>query len=215
MVTIEYGSKFTIDKIKPPTLEMFEEWKKDLFELYPTELLDFDVYVVGGFNNFLYDDFSDIDINKKYFQKDLENMSNEELVRLDKFLCGIFDIDIVLTKCDNLKSIKKIMTGIVELGFKKYQTVFDIAFWDTSPDIIYENCYLGKENCKLDNIPTQKVKAYLLSNILKINGSGTIDDEAKQIEYGLWERYAEYPTIKQKQLLSANYKYFKPTLIKK
>ena len=108
--------------------EIYNQWKKEFFKI--KELDYFNVYLVGTFNDYINDKFSNMDSDKKYTENQINNMSNKDLITLEKFQnLNYTDVDIVITDNSDIDKIKKVLTDA-----QKIET-FDMFF-----DLKYQSC---------------------------------------------------------------------------
>ena len=115
-----------------------------------------------------------------------------------------YDIDIILTGCDEIEKIEKLVYEGTKLGFEKYNTFFDILWFDELP--IY--CEMKKNQIKL-------VQVGIISPEFLIDGVN-INNQfkyKKQIGKNLWTLPCSYPTQRQLQKMNNGYNYSKPMLI--
>tara|TARA_Y100000401_G_scaffold109249_1_gene105296 strand:- start:403 stop:945 length:543 start_codon:yes stop_codon:yes gene_type:complete len=167
---IELMVKYPLNK---PTIEVFENWKKDFLKINETKL--FNIYVTGSFR---------------------EKLINDNI--------DSHDIDIILTGCNKSSKIEKLIYEGTKLGFEKYNTFFDILWFNKLP--IYREM-------KVNTV--QKVQIGLISPELTIDGVNQNPKYkwTKQIGKNLWTLPCAFPSRKQMRIIKNGYVYEKPMLI--
>lgn len=159
----------------------FSRWNwpsEEIFQNWKVEFLAldetqyFDIYLLGGF---------------------LEKINSKKPFTPD--------IDIILTGCDDLEKIERLVVQGTLLGLKKYQVFFDVLWFEYLP--IYA-----------DDPSVRHVKIYIASNQWIVNGRGrkTYPDASPTIS-SLWEMKQKFPTYKQLRLLEQGYHYCRPLLL--
>lgn len=157
-----------------PSQEIFDNWKKDFFDIEETRF--FDIYLIGGF---------------------LEKINNKRQ--------STQDIDIILTKEQDIKTIEKVINEGTRLGLEKYNVFFDVLWFDKLP--VYSELSKGE---------IQTVKTYINSDKWIIDGVVKKQyTNAKKVSDNLWEITSTFPTFKQKQLLDSGYVYTRPLKLNK
>ena len=159
----------------------FNEPTKEIFESWKKDFLNisgtelFDIYLTGSFREKLIDD----DVKSR-------------------------DVDIVLTGCSDDEIIDKLLYEGTKLGFKKYNTFFDILWFDKLP--IY---------CEMEVNTAMKVEVGMISPELIINGfnQNPTYKWTKQISNNLWKIPCAFPSRKQMELIKNGYVYKEPMLI--
>ena len=128
---IEYGITVNLEEKIYPTLDIFNSWKKDFFKMEETK--DFNIYVVGSFVDIINGRFDDFDLDKIYSDEELEDMTDKELIMLDRALTNTNDIDVILIgsdkSIDDKKKIKKLMYEGMRLGWEKYGIFVDLLWF--------------------------------------------------------------------------------------
>lgn len=111
------------------------------------------------------------------------------------------DVDIILTGCDDLDKIEKLIVAGTRLGIEKYHVFFDVLWFDSLP--VYA-----------DDPTTRNVRTCLASNQWIIDGDvrKTYKD-ARRLSDGLWEMKRQFPTHKQRKLMDQGHEYCRPLLI--
>ena len=175
MPTIEYGNIKVDLKWKWPTKDTFDNWKQDFFKL--EECKDYDFYLVGRFNDVL-----------------LENKKN-----------NTSDIDIIIIGPKNIQKLEKLIYEGTKLGLEKYQTFFDILWFDELP--FYNRMSLGE---------VKKVEICLVADKWIVDGK-TIKQyrNAKRLSENLWQIEEIFPTWKQVRRMRNGYNYLDPHKIVK
>jgi len=208
MIEIEYGNKYTISRPTYPTKQIFEDWKKEFLKI--EEIADFKIYLVGGFTDIYNDTFDGMDRNKVYTDEELDNMSDRDIVNLEKFLYKTQDIDIILTGPDDPEKIKKLIHEGIRLGYEKHGVFVDIMWFKFFKEYDYSvNGYSD-----ISEIDRYTEKLYLASNTMKVNGKTKVKyDRAEEVIDGLWKMNQKFPTMKQVKRIQMGYEYNKPILI--
>jgi len=208
MIEIEYGNKYKVSRTTYPTKQIFEDWKKEFFKIEETS--DFKIYLVGGFTDIYNDTFDGMDRNKIYTDEELDNMSDKDIVNLEKFLYKTKDIDIAITGPDDPVKIKKLIHEGIRLGYENYGVFIDIMWFKIFE--IYDYSENGYSD--ISEIERYQEKLYLASNTMKINGSTRVMyHRAEQVIDGLWKMDQKFPTIKQVKRIQMGYEFNKPILI--
>ena len=175
-----------INKIK-----IFESWKKEFFQI--KELNYFNVYLVGTFNDYLNGKFSDFDENKKYTINEINNMSNQEIINLNKFLfLDDTDIDIVITGNNDFDKIKKVI--------EKSQKI--------------NNKYVDKNNYIFFDLIYYSIDLWETDGFSHWSEEDGIECEKIYFEYGLKRETTKLPYSKHKEMFSMGYIPSKPTLLR-
>ncbi len=153
---------------------------EEMFSLWKADFLSldeakyFDIYLLGGF---------------------LETLKNKK--------ASTPDIDIIITGCDDLIKIEKLIVEGTRLGIEKYQVFVDVLWFDQLP--VYA-----------DDASVNSIKTYLISNQWMIDGKVHKSyADAKKIGENLWEMNRLFPTQKQLDRIQAGYQYCRPVLISK
>jgi len=170
---IKYGNIETDLIWNWPTKEIFHDWKKDFLELEESKF--FEIYVVGRFVDTLV----------------LGHENNTS------------DIDVILIGDKDIKKIEKLIYEGTKLGLEKYQTFFDVLWFDKLP--IYAH---------MEKKESMEVDICILSDKWIIDGK--IQKQyynIKQISENLWNMKMQYPTLKQKNRISEGYSYLEPIRI--
>ena len=177
------------------------------------ETKDFDIYVVGSFVDIINGRFDDFDLDKIYSDEELEDMTDKELIMLDRALTNTNDIDVILIgsdkSIDDKKKIKKLMYEGMRLGWEKYGIFVDLLwfkkleFFDIK-DVKNINKYWTKIY-----LPSDK---FISNDELITRYHGAKEDRDVK---GLWHFYTSFPTKKQRERILAGYEYPKPILITK
>jgi hypothetical protein len=151
---------------------------KDIFNNWKADFLAleesryFDVYLLGGF---------------------LEQLHGKK--------SSTPDVDIILTGCDRLDKIEKLIVDGTRLGIEKYHVFFDVLWFDEL--WVYA-----------DDSTARRVKTYIASNQWVINGEvRKTYANARRVSNSLWEMDRTFPTRKQRKLLDQGYVYCRPLLI--
>lgn len=139
------------------------------------EVKSFDVYLTGGF---------------------AEKLSNNNI--------KTYDVDIVLTGCNDNKKIEKLIYEGTKLGIEKYNTFFDVLWFSELP--IY---------CEMKKGEFKHIEVGMISPELIINGINRNQPYkyTKKIGKNLWKLPCIYPSPKQIQVMNSGYTYKKPMLI--
>jgi hypothetical protein len=118
--------------MKNPTIKTFINWKNDFLKLKNIKL--YRVYLVGSFVDKLNETFSaknllkyaNLDVSVNYTDEDLKNMSDMELMLLDRHFTQPNDIDVIIVGPDDKQKIKDILYQGIKLGIEKYDIKVDI-----------------------------------------------------------------------------------------
>jgi len=156
-----------------PTKEIFDDWKKDFFKLEETKF--FEIYVVGRF--------------------------------VDTLMLGEYnnttDIDVILVGDKDIKKIEKLIYEGTRLGLEKYQTFFDVLWFDKLP--VY--AHMKKEEIA-------EVDLCILSDKWIVDGEIQKQyTDIEQISENLWNMKICYPTYKQRKRMEEGYSYLEPLRI--
>tara|TARA_Y100000034_G_C6902011_1_gene417430 strand:+ start:673 stop:1194 length:522 start_codon:yes stop_codon:yes gene_type:complete len=156
-----------------PTKEIFDDWKKDFFKLDETKF--FEIYVAGRF------------LDTLAFGKQVHTQ----------------DVDIILVGDKDIKKIEKLIYEGTRLGLKKYQTFFDVLWFDKLP--VYAHMKKGE---------VVEVDLCILSDKWIVDGRIQKQyTNIKQLSENLWNMKITYPTLKQKKRMNEGYSYLKPLRI--
>ena len=151
-----------------------------------------------------------MDRNKVYTDEELDNMSDRDIVNLEKFLYKTQDIDIVLTGPDDPEKIKKLIHEGIRLGYENYGVFIDIMWFK----LFKEYDYSVNGYSDISEIDRYTEKIYLASDTMKINGKTKVKyDRAEEVIDGLWKMNQKFPTMKQVKRIQMGYEYNKPILI--
>ncbi len=175
-----------MDKIK-----IFENWKNEFFKI--KELDYFDVYLIGTFNDFYKGKFSKLNSNKKYTKEEIYNMTDSELMTLEKFhntLSDYIDIDVVITGNDDIEKIKKVLSSskVINTKYEEKPLSFDLRYQSCGVKMFELGSY--ENDMKFD------CKVVTWNDSLKI-------------------KTIQLPYKKHQEIFEMGYRYFKPTLLKK
>ena len=172
---IKYGSIDLMTKFP------FNTPTKQIFENWKKDFLQledvkfFDVYLTGGFAEKLTDDSIET-----------------------------YDVDIVLTGCNDNKKIEKLVYEGTKLGFEKYNTFFDILWFNELP--IY---------CEMKRNEIKQVEIGMISTEFFIGGVNVNKPYkyTKKIGKNLWKLPCAFPSRKQIENINNGYTYKRPLLI--
>jgi len=115
------------------------------------------------------------------------------------------DVDIVLTGCDDIKKIEKLILEGTKLGFKKYSNFFDVLFYETF-DVFDDNIEYNNNN--------YYTKIYLLSDKFYFDGVEAWNfPDAVKVSDNLWEINRPSLTDKHISKITGGYLYPKPMRI--
>jgi len=209
---------------KSPTIEIFENWKNDFLKIEDTK--DFNIYLVGSFADELNNTFSaenlikfaNIDINKEYTDEELDNMSDMEIMLIDRALSKPGDIDIIITGPDDRQKIKKLLYEGKRLGFEKYNITVEmwwrehLLFYNLIDGINYSPEYIGTSKYETDNFAGLAIGMSIPGNIYVITNH---IPESVEVCDGLWKVYSSNVSKKHAQKISMGYEYPIPILISK
>lgn len=172
-------------RIQYGNIDTVLDWQWPTLEIFQEWLCDFislpetkyfDIYLIGGF---------------------LEKMNGKKE--------HTPDVDIILTKNNDVNLIEKLIFEGTRLGLEKYGVFFDILWFDSLP--IYKFIPKGE---------TKKTEAYILSNKWIVDGEiKKIYTSAKQIGKNIWSMEMTFPNNKQLALINQGYVYSDPLLINK
>ena len=113
---------------------------------------------------------------------------------------GTQDVDIILIGDKDIKKIERLIYEGTRLGLEKYQTFFDVLWFDRLP--IYTEMKQGE---------TMEVDMCILSDKWIVDGKVQKQyNNTVQLSENLWNMKTHYPTYKQKRRIDEGYSYLEP-----